>query len=616
MAGSGRRKRGSQKKNQRSTRQPAKEHSLSHPQNESPLSEELIALSSIFQEDFTLISEDSSTEFSVALHPHADGGQSNISAELHIRCLPGYPHKPPRLQVKCTNGLSDEELHSLHAMLVDQASAISREGRVMVYNLVEAAQEFLSEHIRSGLLQEYENDQEPGSTEDDSHGVISSNTVCTLQDIKGPPVYGFVDLFSELGDESLWTGEPHQLKQKGLDTHTGNANSLPAEDLNPLPYKKASQKPLSSDLKSIIFEPQLSKLVSDKLPVLPEGDSVVLGKSTQFSSISELLDKVYSGWYAVNRKDQISREQSVASFTSSTSDSTSEHNCSSLQGRSEDSVRKDFLLAHLLRLVCCPRGPLPHAWPALATQLKKLDVIPQCIMDLVTSQPQHFELAFQGIFAEVIKETTDLSRTQNQGLISAKSFWNASKELLFGENSGHTSSTSRYSSDFEELSVLGKGGFGYVVLCKNKLDGRQYAMKKIRLTDKSPALNKRILREVTTLSRLQHHHIVRYYQAWFETVTCTMHVASELETFGEWEKTGSSFMSLTTNGPDSDLTEDNLSERTYLYIQMEYCRRTLREYLDSSAEALDAWRIFRQIVEGLAHIHGQGIIHRDLTPNN
>ena len=29
-----------------------------------------------------------------------------------------------------------------------------------------------------------------------------------------------------------------------------------------------------------------------------------------------------------------------------------------------------------------------------------------------------------------------------------------------------------------------------------------------------------------------------------------------------------------------------------------------------------AWHLFRQIVEGLVHIHGQGIIHRDLTPNN
>lgn len=44
------------------------------------------------------------------------------------------------------------------------------------------------------------------------------------------------------------------------------------------------------------------------------------------------------------------------------------------------------------------------------------------------------------------------------------------------------------------LLSAGHGGFGHVVLCKNKLDGRHYAVKKIRLKDKSPPLNDRILR--------------------------------------------------------------------------------------------------------------------------
>ncbi len=48
-----------------------------------------------------------------------------------------------------------------------------------------------------------------------------------------------------------------------------------------------------------------------------------------------------------------------------------------------------------------------------------------------------------------------------------------------------------------------------------------------------------------------------------------------------------------------------------LYIQMEYCPRTLRQALDEGPmDDLLAWRVVRQIMGGLAHIHAQGIIHR------
>lgn len=89
---------------------------------------------------------------------------------------------------------------------------------------------------------------------------------------------------------------------------------------------------------------------------------------------------------------------------------------------------------------------------------------------------------------------------------------------------------SRYESDFQELKSLGKGGYGVVVSAINRLDGRQYAVKKIKMQSQSPQGFSRLIREVTTLSRLQHPHVVRYFQACVCLCWIVLHVTIDSTT--------------------------------------------------------------------------------------
>ncbi|KAL4706053.1 hypothetical protein ACJJTC_013520, partial [Scirpophaga incertulas] len=251
---------------------------------------------------------------------------------------------------------------------------------------------------------------------------------------------------------------------------------------------------------------------------------------------------------------------------------------------------------------------------------------------------------------------------------------------------------SRLHAEFEILLWLGKGAFGDVLKVKNKLDGGFYAIKRIKLNPESIQLNKKITREVKLLSRLNHENVVRYYNAWIESVD-PVDETEEVEVVSvktpvrkkeesladivaklgqgakvEWsmsekdtQKNSSSdseeedddeeddepdfFQILnkpkdeSSSGiefeetsqksetvPSEDITDTpNPTPRPpsarlqFLYIQMEFCEKnTLRQAIDNGLyqEYFRAWRLFREIVEGLAHVHQRGMIHRDLKPVN
>jgi len=73
--------------------------------------------------------------------------------------------------------------------------------------------------------------------------------------------------------------------------------------------------------------------------------------------------------------------------------------------------------------------------------------------------------------------------------------------------------------NFEDFSMIGKGGFGKVFKARHKLDSSWYAIKMIELmVSKGENLSKhKVVREVKTMTKLEDKNVVRYFTCWFES---------------------------------------------------------------------------------------------------
>jgi serine/threonine protein kinase len=264
---------------------------------------------------------------------------------------------------------------------------------------------------------------------------------------------------------------------------------------------------------------------------------------------------------------------------------------------------------------------------ALAREAEQLRVVARQASEREIEARAAAEAARQEAAAAAAERARLAAERSREGIVAD---WDSSSEDG-GSEDGFTPPVppplpSRFREEFVEGACLGKGGFGRVYRATHKLDGVEYAVKKVVLTGSERAQD-RAVREATCLAKLDHPNVVRYYQVWKECVSEAQWTEQFLDSSGDEDDsyTGeeSDRMSFSQPGSVRHSAFANLAAasalRQVLYIQMQLCERTMRQWLNERGRdtSLSANRpVFLQLLRGLQHIHTSGLIHRDLTPAN
>uniref|UniRef100_A0A673FQB8 Eukaryotic translation initiation factor 2-alpha kinase-like n=1 Tax=Sinocyclocheilus rhinocerous TaxID=307959 RepID=A0A673FQB8_9TELE len=235
----------------------------------------------------------------------------------------------------------------------------------------------------------------------------------------------------------------------------------------------------------------------------------------------------------------------------------------------------------------------PPVWDLLekTSEIKetlRLEQKPQTTRDTSEEKPVEDLLRSGALKAHQIARELGQSR-QGLKVWTQNKEWSeeSSSQERFVSSDHALDSISGLSHSFDVIAKLGQGGFGCVYKVKHKYDGKIYAVKRVILTRKADS-------EVKALAHLDHANIVHYITCW---------PASD-----NWM---------------SNQERNQVSNRTYLFIQMEFCEGgTLtgwiqaRNDMEKHRTTVEIHKIFYEIITGVEYIHANKLIHRDLKPDN
>ncbi|CAH2040048.1 unnamed protein product, partial [Iphiclides podalirius] len=129
--------------------------------------------------------------------------------------------------------------------------------------------------------------------------------------------------------------------------------------------------------------------------------------------------------------------------------------------------------------------------------------------------------------------------------------------------------------NFSKVEKIGEGTYGVVYKARDRITGKEIALKKIKLENEPEGVPSTALREISVLRDLNHPSVVRLL--------------------------------------------DVLLADTKLFLVFEFLHMDLKRLMDLTKGPLDLDLVksyLKQLLEGLAYCHGRRVLHRDLKPQN